>query len=148
MNISYDRFIRTTDPYHVSAIQKIFKAMYEKGDIYKGTYEGMYCTPCESFLDGKPAEGREMPGLRPGGAAGPGGGVFLPPVPICRSGAGAADEHRFPGARSRVHEMVNNFIDSGLEDLCVSRTSFTWGFRWTSTRAMWSMSGWTRCLTI
>ena len=74
MNISYDRFIRTTDSYHVSAIQKIFKEMYEKGDIYKGTYEGMYC------------------------AAGPGGGLFLPPVQVCRGGARPAGKHRFSGA--------------------------------------------------
>ena len=127
MNISYDRFIRTTDSYHVSAIQKIFKEMYEKGDIYKGTYEGMYCTPCESFWtasqlkDGKcPDCGRE--------------------VQPAQEEAYFFRLSKYPGAvrdllvntdflepRSRVNEMVNNFIDPGLEDLCVSRTSFTWG---------------------
>ena len=127
MNISYDRFIRTTDPYHVSAIQKIFKAMYEKGDIYKGTYEGMYCTPCESFWtasqlkDGKcPDCGREVQPAREEAYffrlsryAGPVRELLM--------------NTDFLEPRSRVHEMVNNFIDSGLEDLCVSRTSFTWG---------------------
>ena len=127
MNISYDRFIRTTDPYHVSAIQKIFKAMYEKGDIYKGTYEGMYCTPCESFWtasqlkDGKcPDCGREVQPAREGAYffrlsryAGPVRELLM--------------NTDFLEPRSRVNEMVNNFIDSGLEDLCVSRTSFTWG---------------------
>ena len=127
MNISYDRFIRTTDPYHVSAIQKIFKAMYEKGDIYKGTYEGMYCTPCESFWtasqlkDGKcPDCGREVQPAREEAYffrlsryAGPVRELLM--------------NTDFLEPRSRVNEMVNNFIDSGLEDLCVSRTSFTWG---------------------
>ena len=127
MNISYDRFIRTTDPYHVSAIQKIFKAMYEKGDIYKGTYEGMYCTPCESFWtasqlkDGKcPDCGREVQPAREEAYffrlsryAGPVRELLM--------------NTDFLEPRSRVHEMVNNFIDSGLEDRCVSRTSFTWG---------------------
>ncbi len=65
MNISNDRFIRTTDDYHAEAVQKIFKKMYEKGDIYKGTYRGKYCTPCESFLDRESAGGRKMPRLRP-----------------------------------------------------------------------------------
>ena len=65
MNISNDRFIRTTDDYHVDAIQKIFRKMYDKGDIYKGTYQGKYCKPCESVLDREPAGGRQMPRLRP-----------------------------------------------------------------------------------
>ena len=127
MNISYDRFIRTTDDYHVAAIQKIFKAMYEKGDIYKGSYKGMYCTPCESFWtesqlkDGKcpdcgrpckPAE-EEAYFFRLSKYAEPVRKLLL--------------ETDFLEPRSRVNEMVNNFIDAGLEDLCVSRTSFTWG---------------------
>ena len=127
MNISYDRFIRTTDDYHVAAIQKIFKKMYENGDIYKGTYKGMYCTPCESFWtesqlkDGKcpdcgrpckPAE-EEAYFFRLSKYAEPVRKLLL--------------ETDYLEPRSRVNEMVNNFIDAGLEDLCVSRTSFTWG---------------------
>ena len=98
MNISYDRFIRTTDSYHVSAIQKIFKEMYEKGDIYKGTYEGMYCTPCESFWTASQLKDGKCPDCGRGGAAGPGGGLFLPPVQVCRGGARPAGKHRFSGA--------------------------------------------------
>ncbi len=127
MNISYDRFIRTTDDYHVAAIQKIFKKMYDKGDIYKGKYQGMYCTPCESFWtesqlkDGKcpdcgrdcqPAE-EEAYFFRLS--------KYAQPVRDLLTGTD------FLEPRSRVNEMVNNFIDAGLEDLCVSRTSFTWG---------------------
>ena len=128
MNISYDRFVRTTDDYHVLSVQRIFKAMYEKGDIYKGSYKGLYCTPCESFwtenqlVDGKcPDCGREIKDaeeeayfFRASKYAGRVRellrGGFLEPV-------------------SRVNEMINNFIDceGGLQDLCVSRTSFTWG---------------------
>ena len=78
MNISYDRFIRTTDDYHVAAIQKIFKKMYEKGDIYKGKYVGKYCTPCESFW----TESRLLPRLRPTRCGRRGGGLFLPPVQV------------------------------------------------------------------
>ena len=71
MNISNDRFIRTTDDYHVEAVQRIFKKMYEKGDIYKGKYTGMYCTPCESFWTESQLEGRQVPRLRPRGASTP-----------------------------------------------------------------------------
>ena len=128
MNISNDRFIRTTDEYHVRAIQRIFKKMYDKGDIYKGSYKGMYCTPCESFwtesqlVDGK--------------------------CPDCGRAVQQAEEEayffrlsKYQGAieqlyvdrpdflqpASRMNEMLNNFIKPGLEDLCVSRTSFSWG---------------------
>ena len=129
MDISYDRFIRTTDGYHVSAIQKIFKKMYENGDIYKGSYKGKYCTPCESFWtesqlkDGKcPDCGREV--------------VDAEEEAYFFRASKYADRVRdlllntdFLEPRSRVNEMVNNFIDceGGLQDLCVSRTSFTWG---------------------
>ena len=127
MNISYDRFIRTTDDYHVAAIQKIFKKMYDNGDIYKGTYKGKYCKPCESFwTDSQLKDGK---------------------CPDCGGEVQDAEEEAyffrlskyagrvrdllvntdFLEPRSRVNEMVNNFIDPGLEDLCVSRTSFTWG---------------------
>ena len=127
MNISYDRFIRTTDDYHVSAIQKIFKKMYEKGDIYKGKYVGKYCTPCESFW----TESQLVNGCCPDCGR---------PVVDAEEEAyffrlsKYADRVRdllvntdFLLPRSRVNEMVHNFIDPGLEDLCVSRTSFKWG---------------------
>lgn len=129
MNISYDRFIRTTDDYHVAAIQKIFKAMYEKGDIYKGSYKGLYCTPCESFwtesqlVDGKcPDCGREV--------------KYAEEEAYFFRASKYADRVRkllkttdFLEPVSRVNEMVNNFLDceGGLQDLCVSRTTFTWG---------------------
>ena len=127
MNISYDRFIRTTDDYHVAAIQKIFKKMYEKGDIYKGKYVGKYCTPCESFW----TESQLVNGCCPDCGR---------PVVDAEEEAyffrlsKYADRVRdllvntdFLLPRSRVNEMVHNFIDPGLEDLCVSRTSFKWG---------------------
>ena len=127
MNISYDRLIRTTDEYHVASIQKIFKAMYEKGDIYKGTYEGMYCTPCESFWtesqlkDGKcPDCGREVQPAQEEA-------YFFRLSKYAEPVRQLLTQTDFLEPKSRVHEMVNNFIDAGLEDLCVSRTSFTWG---------------------
>ena len=127
MNISYDRFIRTTDDYHVEAIQKIFKKMYEKGDIYKGTYKGMYCTPCESFWtesqlkDGKcPDCGRECQPAEEEA-------YFFRLSKYAEPVRDLLTNTDFLEPRSRVNEMVNNFIDLGLEDLCVSRTSFTWG---------------------
>jgi methionyl-tRNA synthetase/methionyl-tRNA synthetase C-terminal region/beta chain len=129
MNISYDRFIRTTDDYHVAAIQKVFKTMYEKGDIYKGSYKGLYCTPCESFwtesqlVDGKcPDCGREV--------------KYAEEEAYFFRASKYADRVRtllktsdFLEPVSRVNEMVNNFLDceGGLQDLCVSRTTFTWG---------------------
>ncbi len=127
MNISYDRFIRTTDSYHVETIQKVFKKMYEKGDIYKGTYEGMYCTPCESFWtasqlkDGKcPDCGREVQPAQEEA-------YFFRLSKYAQQVRDLLVNTDFLEPRSRVNEMVNNFIDPGLEDLCVSRTSFTWG---------------------
>ena len=127
MNISYDRFIRTTDDYHVSAIQKIFKMMYDKGDIYKGTYEGKYCKPCESFwtesqlVDGKcPDCGREVQDAQEEA-------YFFRLSKYADRIQDLLENTDFLQPRSRVNEMVNNFIKPGLEDLCVSRTSFTWG---------------------
>ncbi len=127
MNISYDRFIRTTDDYHVAAIQKIFKKMYDKGDIYKGKYEGMYCTPCESFWtpsqlkDGKcPDCGRDCQPAEEEA-------YFFRLSKYAQPVRDLLTNTDFLEPRSRVNEMVNNFIDAGLEDLCVSRTSFTWG---------------------
>lgn len=129
MNISYDRFIRTTDDYHVEAVQKIFKKLYDTGYIYKGAYTGKYCTPCESFwtdsqlVDGKcPDCGREVTDAKEEAyffklsEFGPKLKELL------------LDEKRnFLEPKSRVNEMIHNFIDPGLQDLCVSRTSFTWG---------------------
>ncbi len=127
MNISYDRFIRTTDDYHVAAIQKIFKKMYENGDIYKGTYKGKYCKPCESFWtesqlkDGKcPDCGREVQDAEEEA-------YFFRLSKYASRVRDLLVNTDFLEPRSRVNEMVNNFIDPGLEDLCVSRTSFTWG---------------------
>ena len=127
MNISNDRFIRTTDDYHVAAVQKIFKRMYEKGDIYKGTYQGKYCKPCESFWtesqlkDGKcPDCGREVQDAQEEA-------YFFRLSKYAGRVRDLLVNTDFLEPRSRVNEMVNNFIDPGLEDLCVSRTSFTWG---------------------
>ena len=127
MNISYDRFIRTTDDYHVAAIQKIFKRMYENGDIYKGSYKGKYCTPCESFwtesqlVDGKcPDCGREVKDAEEEA-------YFFRLSKYADRIRDLLENTDFLEPRSRVNEMVNNFIKPGLEDLCVSRTSFTWG---------------------
>ena len=126
MNISYDRFIRTTDDYHVQSIQNIFRTLYEKGEIYKGAYKGMYCTPCESFwTDSQLNDGK---------------------CPDCNRDVAYAEEEAyffrqskyadrltkllesgFLKPQSRVNEMVNNFLKPGLEDICVSRTSFSWG---------------------
>ena len=128
MNTTYDRFVRTTDPEHKTKVQKIFKKMYEKGDIYKGKYVGKYCTPCESFwtesqlVDGKcPDCGREC--------------VYAEEEAYFFKMSKYADklmEHiethpDFIQPESRKNEMINNFLKPGLQDLCVSRTSFTWG---------------------
>ena len=127
MNISNDRFIRTTDGYHVAAIQKIFKKMYEKGDIYKGKYVGKYCKPCESFwtesqlVDGKcPDCGREVQDAEEEA-------YFFRLSKYADRIQDLLENTDFLEPRSRVNEMVNNFIKPGLEDLCVSRTSFQWG---------------------
>ncbi|MCD7769824.1 MAG: methionine--tRNA ligase [Oscillospiraceae bacterium] len=127
MNISNDRFIRTTDDYHVEAIQKIFRKMYDNGDIYKGTYEGMYCTPCESFwtesqlVDGKcPDCGREVHHAQEEA-------YFFRLSKYAKPVRELLESGTFLEPASRVNEMIHNFIDPGLEDLCVSRTSFTWG---------------------
>ena len=127
MNISNDRFIRTTDDYHVAAIQNIFKKMYENGDIYKGKYTGKYCKPCESFwtesqlVDGKcPDCGREVLDAEEEA-------YFFRLSKYADRVQDLLENTDFLEPRSRVHEMVNNFIKPGLEDLCVSRTSFSWG---------------------
>ena len=127
MNVSYDRFIRTTDEYHMKSVQKIFKLMYDKGDIYKGFYEGMYCTPCESFwtesqlVDGKcPDCGREVHPAKEEA-------YFFRLSKYADRVRALLESGEFLEPASRVNEMINNFIKPGLEDLCVSRTSFTWG---------------------
>ena len=127
MNISNDRFIRTTDDYHVSAIQKIFRKMYDNGDIYKGAYKGKYCKPCESFwtesqlVDGKcPDCGRPVEDAEEEA-------YFFRLSKYADRVQHLLEDTDFLQPRSRVNEMVNNFIKPGLEDLCVSRTSFTWG---------------------
>ena len=127
MNISYDRFIRTTDDYHVEAVQKIFRAMYDKGDIYKGKYTGMYCTPCESFWTESQLKDGKCPDC--GGPVQPAEeeAYFFRLSKYAQPVRKLLTETDFLEPRSRVNEMVNNFIDTGLEDLCVSRTSFTWG---------------------
>ena len=129
MNISYGRFIRTTDEYHVASIQKIFRQMYDNGDIYKGSYKGKYCKPCESFwtesqlVDGKcPDCGREVQDAEEEA-------YFFRASKYADRVRELLLNTDFLEPRSRVNEMVNNFIDceGGLQDLCVSRTSFTWG---------------------
>ena len=129
MNISYDRFIRTTDDYHVSAVQKIFRQMHDNGDIYKGSYKGKYCKPCESFwtesqlVDGKcPDCGRDVYDAEEEA-------YFFRASKYADRVRDLLLNTDFLEPRSRVNEMVNNFIDceGGLQDLCVSRTSFTWG---------------------
>ena len=128
MNTSYDKFIRTTDDYHEAQVQKIFKKLYEKGDIYKGYYEGMYCTPCESFftesqlVDGKcPDCGREVQPAKEEA-------YFFKMSKYADRLIEHINTHpEFIQPVSRKNEMMNNFLLPGLQDLCVSRTSFTWG---------------------
>ena len=127
MDISHARFIRTTDDYHVESIQKIFKKMYDKGDIYKGSYKGKYCTPCESFwtesqlVDGKcPDCGREVHDAEEEA-------YFFRLSKYADRVQALLETGTFLEPASRVNEMINNFIKPGLEDLCVSRTTFTWG---------------------
>jgi len=130
MNISYDRFIRTTDEYHVKAIQKIFKALYDKGDIYKGVYKGKYCVPCESFwtesqlVNGKcPDCGRDVVDAEEEAY------FFRQSAYAERVMKLYEDNPEFLLPKSRENEMVNNFLKPGLEDICVSRTSFKWGIQ-------------------
>ena len=128
MNTSYDKFIRTTDEYHEKQVQKIFKKMYDQGDIYKGYYEGMYCTPCESFftesqlVDGKcPDCGREVQPAREEA-------YFFKMSKYAQRLIDYINGHpEFIQPVSRKNEMMNNFLLPGLQDLCVSRTSFKWG---------------------
>lgn len=128
MDISYDKFIRTTDDYHELSVQKIFEKLYEKGDIYKGYYEGLYCTPCEAFwtetqaVDGKcPDCGRPVEYAKEEA-------YFFRMSKYQDKLLKYIEEHpEFIQPESRKNEMINNFLKPGLEDLCVSRTTFTWG---------------------
>ena len=127
MNINYDRYIRTTDDYHVETVQTIFKALYDKGYIYKGEYSGKYCTPCESFwtdsqlVDGKcPECGRDVIEAKEEA-------YFFRMSDFAERIEKLLTETDFLQPKTRAVELVNNFIKPGLEDLCVSRTSFTWG---------------------
>ena len=128
MNTSYDKFVRTTDPHHEEVVQKIFKKLYDQGDIYKGSYEGLYCTPCESFwtesqlVDGKcPDCGREV--HKSSEEA-----YFFKLSKYQDRLIKYIEEHPdFIQPESRKNEMINNFLKPGLQDLCVSRTSFNWG---------------------
>ena len=128
MNTSYDKFIRTTDSDHETQVQKIFKKLYDQGDIYKGYYEGLYCTPCESFftesqlVDGKcPDCGREVQPAKEEA-------YFFKMSKYADRLIAYINEHpEFIQPVSRKNEMMNNFLLPGLQDLCVSRTSFTWG---------------------
>lgn len=130
LDISYDIFIRTTDEYHEKAVQKIFQKLYEKGDIYKSYYEGLYCTPCESFwsesqlVDGKcPDCGREVHFEREEAY------FFRLSKYKDRIIKLFNENPNFIQPDSRRHEMINNFLNEGLEDLCVSRTAFDWGIK-------------------
>lgn len=127
MNISYDRYIRTTDDYHIETVQKIFKELYDRGYIYKGKYTGKYCTPCESFwtesqlVDGKcPECGRDVVDASEEA-------YFFKMAPFADRIEKLLTETDYLQPKTRAVELVNNFIKPGLEDLCVSRTSFTWG---------------------
>lgn len=128
MNTSYDKFVRTTDEYHIKQIQKIFRKLYDQGDIYKGYYEGMYCTPCESFFTESQLSEGKCPDC---------GGEVLPAKEEAyffrmssyteRLIQHIKDNPEFIQPESRKNEMMNNFLLPGLQDLCVSRTSFKWG---------------------
>jgi len=127
MNISNDRFIRTTDEYHVKSIQSIFKKMYDNGDIYKGTYKGKYCTPCESFWTESQLKDGCCPDCGRPVTDAEEEAYFFRLSKYADRIRDLLENTDFLQPRSRVNEMIHNFIDPGLEDLCVSRTSFTWG---------------------
>ena len=130
LNVSYDKFVRTTNPNHKSIVAKIFQKLYNQGDIYKGTYEGLYCTPCESFftesqlIDGKcPDCGREVAPMKEEA-------YFLKLSKYNKWLADYIESHPdFILPEGRKNEIMNTFIKPGVEDLCISRTSFDWGVR-------------------
>jgi len=128
MNTSYDNFIRTTDEYHKKQVQKIFKKLYEKGDIYKGHYEGMYCTPCESFFTASQLKNGKCPDCNRDVQQAKEEAYFLKLGNYTDRLVKHIEENpEFIQPESRKNEMMNNFILQGLQDLCVSRTSFKWG---------------------
>lgn len=128
MNTSYDYFIRTTDDYHEKQVQKIFKKLYEQGDIYKSTYEGLYCTPCESFwTESQLIDGKCPDCGRPVEKASEEAYFFNLQKYASRLIKHIEDHPEFIQPESRKNEMINNFLKPGLQDLCVSRTSFKWG---------------------
>jgi len=149
MNISYDTFIRTTDDYHEKTVQKIFKKLYEKGDIYKSSYEGWYCTPCETFFterqlkDGKcPDCGREVEKVKEES-------YFFRLSKYQDRLIEYIESHpEFIQPQTRQNEMINNFLKPGLEDLCVSGLHSNGEFLWNLIPVMSYMYGWTHCLTI
>ena len=128
MNTSYDYFVRTTDDYHEKQVQKIFKKLYEQGDIYKSTYEGLYCTPCESFwTESQLIDGKCPDCGRPVEKASEEAYFFNLQKYAPRLIKYIEDHPEFIQPESRKNEMINNFLKPGLQDLCVSRTSFKWG---------------------
>lgn len=128
MNISYDRFIRTTDDYHIETVQKIFKALYDKGYIYKGEYSGKYCTPCESFwTDSQLDENGCCPECHRPVVFAKEEAYFFKMSPFAECIEKLLTETDYLRPKTRATELVNNFIKPGLEDLCVSRTTFKWG---------------------
>jgi methionyl-tRNA synthetase len=128
MNISYDRYIRTTDDYHVEAVQKIFKELYDRGYIYKGEYKGKYCTPCESFwTESQLDENGCCPECHREVKESKEEAYFFKMSPFADRIEKLLTETDYLQPKTRAVELVNNFIKPGLEDLCVSRTSFTWG---------------------
>ena len=128
MNTSYDYFIRTTDESHVKTVQKIFRRFYEQGDIYKSEYEGWYCTPCESFFTATQAEGGKCPDCGAPLTQAKEEAYFFKMSKYADRLMTYIDEHPdFIQPELRKKEMVNNFLKAGLQDLCVSRTSFKWG---------------------
>ncbi len=128
MDVSYDRYIRTTDDYHVKSVQRIFKKLYDKGHIYKGEYTGKYCTPCESFwTESQLDENGCCPDCHRPVIDAHEEAYFLKVSEYADKVEKFLTETDYLSPKSRVNEMINNFIKPGLEDLCVSRTSFTWG---------------------
>ena len=128
MNISYDRYIRTTDDYHVKAVQTIFKTLYDKGYIYKGEYKGKYCTPCESFwTESQLDENGKCPECHRDVVEAKEEAYFFKMSPFADRIEKLLTETDYLQPKTRAVELVNNFIKPGLEDLCVSRTSFKWG---------------------
>ena len=128
MNISYDKYIRTTDDYHVKAVQDIFKKLYDQGDIYKSSYEGLYCTPCESFWTETQLVGGQCPDCGRAGEKSKEEAYFFKMSKYADKLIEYIETHpEFIQPESRKNEMINNFLKPGLQDLCVSRTSFNWG---------------------